>query len=110
MIVWVILIVIVVIVLIAVWYVAWSLTSSVSELIGSDVSNSGITLDDSDTLNFHEYPTIHSRCSQIDVCGGDLVCDVASRRCKKAEGGACAQNVDCVKGLQCVEWICTNVT
>lgn len=64
---------------------------------------------ESDSIDFHEYPTIHAHCSSADVCGGDLVCDIASRRCKKMEGGDCAQDVDCAKGLQCVEWHCRTI-
>lgn len=96
MILWVTLLIIVIIVLVVVW--------CISDTPHPDVPQEPNI---SESLNFHEYPTIHSRCGTSDVCGGDLVCDVSSRRCKKTEGGNCAQDVDCAHGLHCVNWICS---
>ena len=52
------------------------------------------------------YPTIHGRCSESNICGGDLVCDRKSRRCRKPEGGNCAMDVDCQGNLRCINWRC----
>lgn len=49
---------------------------------------------------------IHSKCDGI--CNGDLICDLSSRRCKNPLGSPCSTNVDCVTGLQCIDWICSN--
>lgn len=54
------------------------------------------------------YPTIHSTCGENTTCGGDLVCDISSRRCKKKEGGDCAENIDCDYNLHCFNWKCVS--
>lgn len=52
-------------------------------------------------------PTIHSKCRRDSPCGGDLECDPDQLRCKKQKGGACANDIDCISGLYCNNWICS---
>ena len=71
--------------------------------------NSSITsIDDkniSPIAKYEEYPTLHSRCS--NSCGGDLICDITAKRCKKQVHGDCAMDVDCGDGLVCRNWKCS---
>lgn len=53
-------------------------------------------------------PTIHATCKDGVPCGGDLVCDINCKRCKKQIGGNCAHDVDCETGLRCYHWKCIN--
>jgi hypothetical protein len=53
-----------------------------------------------------EFPTMYAKCGNGNFCGGDLVCDVSSRRCKRTKGSDCASNVDCESNLRCVNWVC----
>lgn len=52
------------------------------------------------------YPTIHAYCQSDSACGGDLICDINCKRCKKKFGGNCSSNVDCEFGLDCYNWKC----
>lgn len=54
------------------------------------------------------YPTIHNRCTAESTCGGDLVCDLKTKRCKKSLGGDCSTSVDCETGLVCYNWTCVH--
>ena len=52
-------------------------------------------------------PTLHAKCNKTR-CGGELVCDQTSSRCRQILDHPCADDVDCVHGLHCINWICTN--
>ncbi len=52
-------------------------------------------------------PTLHSRCREA-TCGGTLICDTQSHRCKQCLGGPCSTTTDCVSGLVCENWRCQN--
>lgn len=63
------------------------------------------------------FPTLHSLCSSnqslcdtfpcVTNCGGDLICDPLSSRCKKQLYGSCSSHVDCQSGLFCHNWVCS---
>lgn len=57
------------------------------------------------TFTEENTPILHSYCTE-NTCGGELVCDMVSHRCRKPEGSQCAGDVDCVSGLQCRNWRC----
>ena len=71
-------------------YYYWHHTSSVNK----DISTDDI------------IPTLHAKCNEIG-CGGELVCDRISHRCRQPLGGQCANTIDCVHGLYCNNWICS---
>jgi hypothetical protein len=53
-------------------------------------------------------PTLHAKCGESSSCGGELVCDRSSHRCKQSQGGNCSNDVDCIPGLYCNNWICSD--
>lgn len=65
------------------------------------------------------YPTIHYPCHNdslcdgifcVKNCGGDLICDTVSHKCKKKIDGTCSSTVDCQTGLICSDWKCISDT
>lgn len=90
---WIILILISIIVLCVLWWYNGSLNVNPPDPLTSDIQ-----------------PTMYARC-HVDLtgsnsCGGDLICDLNCRRCKKRIGGNCATDSDCISGLHCHEWKC----
>lgn len=99
------LIIIIVFIVFIVFTILWWYCTLPSHLASSSVD---------DKLNTHEdvvidpsIPTMHSRCRTDVPCGGDLICDLNCRRCKKRVGGDCATDTDCESGLHCYDWKCT---
>ena len=59
-------------------------------------------------INDEVVPTLHAKCNEGLGCGGELVCDIGSHRCRQRQGGSCSDNVDCMAGLYCNNWVCSN--
>lgn len=52
-------------------------------------------------------PTLHAKCDEVG-CGGNLVCDSTCDRCRQKLNSPCANDIDCIDGLRCIDWICSN--
>jgi hypothetical protein len=115
MILWIILIVFAIIILLILWWYnnfiiySFSYTSNQSNTSNiSDISNKTIGFTGSYDHDSIAIPTIHSRCNQNSPCGGDLVCDLNCKRCKKKINGDCSADIDCESGLRCHNWKCSS--
>jgi len=84
--------------------------SSYSPSLLSSDSITPIPLLSSDSINndsdFH--PTIHSKCNRSSSCGGNLICDSSSHRCKQQLNGPCSSSIDCHSDLICHNWSCVS--
>lgn len=101
MLLWVIFIIIAIVVLFLLFCNNYTDSSSTSNT--NNTSSDRIDPNSDDAIN---YPTMHARCRSNSSCGGDLICDLNCRRCRKKLGGDCSSDIDCESGLHCYDWKC----
>jgi len=95
----VIIIIIIIVILILLRYISFWFLQSDNILNSEDISHD----------QEFPLPTIHNRCDIDKPCGGDLVCDLKCKRCRKSLNGDCSSDIDCDSGLRCFNWKCSPI-